>query len=177
MGTPAYMSPEQAAGRIDQLGPASDVYSLGATLYCLLTGSAPFEEQDLAELLPKVQRGEFVPPRQIQGWIDPALEAICLKAMKTDPAQRYANPRALADDVEHWLADEPVNAYAEPVTVRAKRWMRQHPSRVTAAVGSLAGDGRGIDRGGSASDPDEPPGRGRESGLRREFPDGPRCGG
>ena len=70
----------------------------------------------------------------MQGWIDPALEAICLKAMKTDPAQRYATPRALADDVEHWLADEPVGAYAEPVTVRAKRWMRQHPSRVTAAA-------------------------------------------
>ena len=88
----------------------------------------------LAELLPKVQRGEFAPPRQVQGWIDPALEAICLKAMKTDPAQRYATPRALANDVEHWLADEPVGAYAEPVTVRAKRWMRQHPSRVTAAA-------------------------------------------
>ncbi len=134
MGTPAYMSPEQAAGRIDQLGPASDVYSLGATLYCLLTGSPPFEKQPHAELLPKVQQGAFAPPRQVQGWIDPALEAICLKAMKTDPAQRYATPRALADDVEHWLADEPVGAYAEPVTVRAKRWMRQHPSRVTAAA-------------------------------------------
>ena len=88
----------------------------------------------LAELLPKVERGDFAPPRQLQGWIDPALEAICLKAMTTDPAQRYATPRALADDVEHWLADEPVGAYAEPVTARAKRWMRQHPSRVTAAA-------------------------------------------
>ncbi len=94
MGTPAYMSPEQAAGRIDQLGPASDVYSLGATLYCLLTSSPPFEKQPHAELLPKVQQGAFTPPRQVQGWIDPALEAICLKAMKTDPAQRYATPRA-----------------------------------------------------------------------------------
>jgi len=65
---------------------------------------------------------------------DPALEAICLKAMKTHTAQRYATPRALADDVEHWLADEPVGAYTEPVTVQAKRWMRKHPSRVTAAA-------------------------------------------
>jgi len=121
MGTPAYMSPEHAAGRIDQLGPASDVYSLGATLYCLLTGGPPFEKQPHAELLPKVQQGAFAPPRQVQGWIDPALEAICLKAMKTEPAQRYATPRALADDLEHWLADEPVGAYTEPVTVRAKR--------------------------------------------------------
>ncbi len=108
LGTPAYMSPEQAAGRIDQIGPASDVYALGATLYCLLTGHAPFEDQDVKELLPKVQRGEFAPPRQVQGWIDPALEAICLKAMKTEPAARYATPRTLADDIEHWLADEPV---------------------------------------------------------------------
>ncbi len=134
LGTPVYMSPEQAAGQIERLGPASDVYSLGATLYCLLTGRAPFEDQDLEELLPKVQRGEFVPSGKLQGWIDPALEAICLKAMKTEPAQHYATPRALADDVEHWLADEPVWAYAEPFTVRAKRWMRKHPSRVTAAA-------------------------------------------
>jgi serine/threonine-protein kinase len=134
MGTPAYMSPEQAAGRIDQLGPASDVYSLGATLYCLLTGGPPFERQAPEELLPKVQRGAFAPPRQLQGWIDPALEAICLKAMKTERTERYATPRALADDVEHWLADEPVGAYIEPLVTRAKRWMRQHPSRVTAAA-------------------------------------------
>ncbi len=134
LGTPAYMSPEQAAGRIDQLGPASDVYSLGATLYCLLTGGPPFERQAIAELLPKVERGAFAPPRQVRGSIDPALEAICLKAMKTDPAQRYPSPRSLADDVEHWLADEPVGAYAEPAMARARRWMRHHPSRVTAVA-------------------------------------------
>ncbi len=79
------MSPEQAAGRIADLGPASDVYSLGATLYCLLTGRAPFNDSDLAELLRKVERGDFPPPRKLKGWIDPALEAICLKAMATEP--------------------------------------------------------------------------------------------
>ena len=89
LGTPAYMSPEQAAGRIDDLGPASDVYSLGATLYCLLTGRAPFNDPDMAELLRKVERGDFPPPRKLKGWIDPALEAICLKAMATDPDDRY----------------------------------------------------------------------------------------
>src|SRR5262249_51931035 len=76
VGTPAYMSPEQAAGRIEELGPASDVYSLGATLYCLLTGQAPFEDRDILELLRKVERGDFVPPRKLKGWVDPALEAI-----------------------------------------------------------------------------------------------------
>jgi serine/threonine-protein kinase len=134
LGTPAYMSPEQAKGEIGKLGPASDVYSLGATLYCLLTGQAPFEEPDLIKLLHMVERGEFAPPRQLQPWIDPALEAICLKAMKTDAAQRYSTPRALAEDVEHWLADEPVEAYPEPIALRIRRWMRKHPSRVTAAV-------------------------------------------
>jgi serine/threonine-protein kinase len=134
LGTPAYMSPEQAGGRINELGPASDVYSLGATLYCLLTGQAPFEEPDLVKLLHQVEVGKFAPPRQLQPWIDPALESICLKAMKTDPAQRYSTPRALADDVEHWLADEPVEAYPEPMALRMRRWMRKHPSRVTAAV-------------------------------------------
>ena len=77
MGTPAYMSPEQARGDLDRLGPGSDVYALGATLYCLLTGKPPFESDDIGELLRKVQRGEFAPPRQLDASIDPALEAVC----------------------------------------------------------------------------------------------------
>src|SRR6185312_16410683 len=70
MGTPAYMSPEQAAGDLDRLGPRSDVYSLGATLYCLLTGKPPFEGGDVGEVLRKVQRGEIAKPRQHQPGID-----------------------------------------------------------------------------------------------------------
>ena len=108
------MSPEQAAGRLDLLGPASDVYSLGATLYTLLTGRPPFAGEDLGEVLRKVQRGEFPRPRESSPWLDPALEAICLKAMALKPEDRYASPRALADDLERWLADEPVSAYREP---------------------------------------------------------------
>jgi serine/threonine-protein kinase len=145
LGTPAYMSPEQAAGRINELGPASDVYSLGATLYCLLTGKVPFNDSNILELLRKVEQGEFVPPRKVQGWIDPALEAVCLKAMATEPARRYRTPRALADDVEHWLADEPVSAWHEPLGRRLRRWGRRHRLLVTGlaatlivAVGALA---------------------------------------
>ncbi len=137
LGTPAYMSPEQAAGRIDDLGPASDVYSLGATLYCLLTGRAPFADPDLAELLRKVERGDFPPPRQVKGWVDPALEAICLKAMATEPAGRYRSPRALADDVEHWLAEEPVSAWREPIRRRLRRWGRRHRLLVTGLAATL----------------------------------------
>ena len=107
-GTPAYMSPEQAAGDQEQLGPATDVYSLGATLYCLLTGKPPFAGDDLGSMLRAVQKGSFLPPRAVDRSIPPALEAICIKAMALRAADRYPTPRALADDVDPWMADEPV---------------------------------------------------------------------
>jgi serine/threonine protein kinase len=110
IGTPQYMSPEQAAGRLDLLGPASDVYSLGATLYSLLIGQPPVSDPDQGVVLQKVQRSDFPPPRRLRPDVPRALEAICLKAMALKPEERYATPRALADDVEHWLADEPVGA-------------------------------------------------------------------
>ncbi len=137
LGTPAFMSPEQAAGRLDRLGPASDVYSLGATLYCLLTGRAPFEDKDIGDVLLKVQQGEFPRPRQIKPAVPAPLEAICLKAMARQPSERYDTPRALADDIEHWLADEPVVAWPEPMTVTASRWMRRHKPLVSGAAAAL----------------------------------------
>ena len=134
LGTPAYMSPEQAAGELDRLGPASDVYCLGATLYCLLTGKAPFEGDDIGALLRAVQKGDFLPPRRLDPRIDRALEAVCKKAMALKPQDRYASAKALADDVERWLADEPVTAWREPWTVRTRRWLGRHRS----AMGGLA---------------------------------------
>jgi serine/threonine-protein kinase len=135
IGTPAYMSPEQARGDLDALGPSSDVYGLGATLYALLSGRAPFEGDDLGAIVGRVQRGEFPPPRQIDPAIDPPLEAICLKAMALDPSRRYPSSRALADDLDRWLADEPVSAYPEPWARALSRWVAR---RRTAVVGSAA---------------------------------------
>jgi tetratricopeptide (TPR) repeat protein len=131
------MPPEQAAGQLDQLGPASDVYSLGATLYHVLAGRPPVTDKDIHSLLRKVQEGDFAPPRQVRNDVPIALQAICLKAMQTDPAARYASPQQLADDVERWLADEPVSAYREPLTVQVRRWMRKHHRIVSAIAATV----------------------------------------
>jgi serine/threonine protein kinase/tetratricopeptide (TPR) repeat protein len=134
LGTPAYMSPEQAAGRLDLLGPASDVYSLGATLYTLLVGRPPFEEQQTADILKRVQHGDVASPREVRPDVPRALAAICLKAMALEPAQRYATALELAAEIEHWLADEPVRAWPEPWTRRARRWVGRHRALASGAA-------------------------------------------
>jgi serine/threonine-protein kinase len=137
LGTPAYMSPEQARGDLDALGPQSDVYSLGATLYCLLTGKAPFEGDDPGAILRRVQTGEFPAPRQLDPSLDKALEAVCLHAMALRPQDRYPAPRALADDIERWMADEPVSAYREPLAKRVGRMARRNKTAVAVAAALL----------------------------------------
>ena len=137
LGTPAYMSPEQAHGELEHLGPRTDIYSLGATLYYLLTGKPPQEGEDVAELLRRAQQGEFRPPRQLDPSIDPALEAICLQAMAHRPEDRYPSCQALADDLDRWMADEPVTAWHEPLARRARRWAQRNRTAVTAAAVAL----------------------------------------
>ncbi|MGO9465621.1 MAG: tetratricopeptide repeat protein [Isosphaeraceae bacterium] len=140
LGTPSFMSPEQAEGDLENLGPRSDVYSLGATLYFLLTGRPPVEGGTLGEVLGAVKQGQFPPPRRHDSTIDPALEAVCLKAMALIPDARYASPKALAEDIERWMADEPVSAWREPLSRRARRWAKRNRTAVTAAaVALLAG--------------------------------------
>ncbi len=103
MGTPAYMSPEQAAGHPELLGPASDVYSLGAILYTILTGKPPCAGANHLEVLRQVQEGRWPAPREVRKEIPAELEAICLKAMALRYAGRYPTALALATDVERWL--------------------------------------------------------------------------
>jgi serine/threonine-protein kinase len=141
LGTPAYMSPEQARGELNRLGPPSDVYSLGATLYCLLTSKPRFEnDEDVGVILRAVQDGQFPRPSQHDSALDKALEAICLKAMAKEPEHRYRTPKALSDDLDRWMADEPVTAWGEPFSRRARRWARRNRTTVTgAAVALVAG--------------------------------------
>jgi tRNA A-37 threonylcarbamoyl transferase component Bud32/Tfp pilus assembly protein PilF len=137
LGTPAYMAPEQAAGAVECLGPATDVYGLGATLYHLLTGRAPIEGNVAADILPRVRKGDFPRPRQVKPEVPAALEAVCQKAMALRPEDRYASPRALGEELERWLADEPVQAYPEPLPVRLRRQARRHPAALAAVAGLL----------------------------------------
>jgi serine/threonine-protein kinase len=134
MGTPQYMSPEQAAGKLEELGPACDVYSLGATLYHVLCGQPPFNGKSVAEILANVQKGNFPKPRSIVAEVPLGLEAICLKAMALKSKDRYQTPRQVADDLEHWLADEPVAACPESVHQKVARNFRKNPSRVALIV-------------------------------------------
>lgn len=137
IGTPQYMSPEQAAGRSQELGPATDIYSLGATLYELLTGSLLFDTSNFEELLRRIGVGQFPPPRVRRPSCPRALEAVCLKAMSLKPHDRYVAAKDLARDVENWLADEPVSVYRETWSQRAARWMRRHRAATQATAVAL----------------------------------------
>ena len=139
-GTPMYMSPEQA--RNEPVGAASDIYSLGLILYAILTGRPAYDESVLPgpELLQAVRAAAIVPPRRRDPRLPRALEAICLKAMAARPDDRYGRARDLAEDLNRWLADEPVSAWREPVSARARRWGRRHRTFIAAVmVGLVAG--------------------------------------
>ncbi len=138
VGTLAYMSPDQAHAQPAGLSPASDIFSLGAILYVILTDRAPYRGGSRPEILEKVRRCEFPRPRHIKPAASQALEAICLKAMAMRPADRYRRALDLAADVKRWLADEPVTAWREPLVIRARRWMRRHRTLVTSTTAVLA---------------------------------------
>jgi tetratricopeptide (TPR) repeat protein len=137
LGTPAYMAPEQAEGRLEQLGPATDVYGLGAILYEILVGRPPFVNTQTSVLLSQVIHDLPARPREVVAGTPRALEAVCLKALAKKLAERYASVQHLASEVQHWLADEPVSAYPEPWAARGSRWIKRHRALVTGAVALL----------------------------------------
>jgi WD40 repeat protein/serine/threonine protein kinase len=127
LGTPKYIPPEQAAGRVREIGPASDIYSLGAILYCLLTGRPPFEAATLQETLKQVIESEPVPPTQLNSGVPKQLETICLKCLEKSPSRRYGSAEQLAEDLRRYLNGSPI--LARPITLleRAWRWCVRNP--------------------------------------------------
>jgi WD40 repeat protein/serine/threonine protein kinase len=130
LGTPAFMSPEQAAGHHDQLGPATDVYSLGATLYCLLTGRPPIGGTSPGEILRQVQQGAIPPVRHVKPDVPAVLDAICRKALALRPEDRYPTPTALVRDLEHWLAEETLSPGGRALLAEARE--RETAARLEA---------------------------------------------
>ncbi len=141
LGSPSYMAPEVAAGLNDEVDQRSDVYLLGATLYEMLTGRVPRQAKTVMELVKKAQREPPLPLRKVNALIPRPLEAICLKAMAHRQDDRYPSALDLAEDVQRYLAGEPVSAYRENFWERTGRWVRKHKKalwRSAAAVVLLA---------------------------------------
>lgn len=136
IGTPQYMSPEQADGKLEDIGTRTDVYLLGATLYQILTGQPPHQGDSITDLLKRVSQGEFVRPRDKNGRVAPPLESICLKAMAARPSDRYSDPSQIADDVNRWMADQPVSVHQESVSARINRWARRHRTATSTIAAS-----------------------------------------
>jgi len=137
VGTPSYMPPEQAGGQWGEVGPAADVYALGATLYALVTGRPPFQAATTMDTLLQVLGDEPVPPRRLNPSVPRDLETICLKCLEKEPARRYRRAAALGEDLRRFLAAEPIMARPAEPAERLWRWCQRNPL-VAAQAGGIA---------------------------------------
>ncbi|MCI0463305.1 MAG: serine/threonine protein kinase, partial [Gemmataceae bacterium] len=144
VGTPSYMSPEQAAGETRQLTTATDTYALGAILYELLTGRPPFVAESPLDLLILVRTQEPTPPSRLQPNLARDLETICLKCLEKEPAQRYATAEALADDLHRYLTGEPILARGTGWWEHGRKWAKRRPAVAALLLLVLAVTALGI---------------------------------
>ena len=138
LGTPAFMAPEQATGALRETNELADVYALGAILYALCTGSAPFEASNQVDLLLQVIDREPALPRKRNGSIPRELERIILRALEKDPRRRFPSSAALAADLDHFLKDEPLETPANNIVQSACKWARREPALVSHLAGITA---------------------------------------
>jgi serine/threonine protein kinase/tetratricopeptide (TPR) repeat protein len=143
MGTPSYMAPCQAAGNNAAVSKATDVYGLGAVFYELLTGHPPFIGKTTFETVRMVLDTEARPPRSLNGKVDRDLSTICLKCLEKDPKRRYSSALALAEDLEHWLKHEPIQAKRSGFFTHGRKWVQRNPA-ITGLVASLIALGAAV---------------------------------